>query len=71
MESIAVAAWALVTRGGSDLLLVSDDGRTWYTPGAGFAFDLIQADSITDLRVPHRPSAGLFLPQLPVVDQSG
>jgi ADP-ribose pyrophosphatase YjhB (NUDIX family) len=37
MESIAVAARALVTRGGSDLLLVSDDGRTWYTPGGRLA----------------------------------
>jgi ADP-ribose pyrophosphatase YjhB (NUDIX family) len=26
-----------VTRGGSDLLLVSDDGRTWYTPGGRLA----------------------------------
>ena|SRR2546421_8924742 len=37
MYSIAVAARALVTRGGSDLLLVSDDGRTWYTPGGRLA----------------------------------
>jgi ADP-ribose pyrophosphatase YjhB (NUDIX family) len=37
MDSIAVASRALVTRGGSDLLLVSDDGRTWYTPGGRLA----------------------------------
>jgi 8-oxo-dGTP diphosphatase len=37
MYSIAVAARALVTRGGRDLLLVSDDGRTWYTPGGRLA----------------------------------
>ncbi len=30
---IAVAARGLVSRGGGDRLLVSDDGRTWYTPG--------------------------------------
>jgi 8-oxo-dGTP diphosphatase len=28
-----VAARGLVSRGGGDRLLVSDDGRTWYTPG--------------------------------------
>jgi ADP-ribose pyrophosphatase YjhB (NUDIX family) len=37
MYSIAVAARALVTRGGRDLVLVSDDGRTWYTPGGRLA----------------------------------
>ncbi len=30
---IAVAARGLVSRGGRDRLLVSDDGRIWYTPG--------------------------------------
>jgi 8-oxo-dGTP diphosphatase len=30
--TVAVTARGLVTRGG-DRLLVSDDGRTWYTPG--------------------------------------
>ena len=30
---IAVAARGLVSRDGGDRLLVSDDGRTWYTPG--------------------------------------
>lgn len=35
--TIAVAARGLVTRGGGDRLLVSDDGRTWYTPGGRLA----------------------------------
>src|SRR3977135_3854882 len=35
--TIAVAARGLVTRGGGDLLLVSDDGATWYTPGGRLA----------------------------------
>jgi 8-oxo-dGTP diphosphatase len=30
---IAAVARGLVSRGGGDRLLVSDDGRTWYTPG--------------------------------------
>ena len=34
---IAVAARGLVSRGGGDRLLVSDDGRTWYTPGGRLA----------------------------------
>ena len=35
--TIAVTARGLVTRGGGDRLLVSDDGRTWYTPGGRLA----------------------------------
>ena len=39
-----MAARGIVSRGGGDRLLVSDDGRTWYTPGGR----LVPGESLKD-----------------------